>query len=208
MPGRGAFLIPRTHPDKFLFAFSSLTTSRGIYSHTPGQNRIDTVQAPQARIDSTVVEDLWATSADGTRVPYHVVRRTDVDATRPQPTLIYGYGGSELGADWWQGGHLTNKQNSFSDLYAIAEQLIAARRCTPQLLAVTGMSNGGLLAGVAATQRPELWAAVVPRVPILDLIGACRDPYGRMGVQMDYANVDEPEEVRRLARMPNGLLSQ
>ena len=240
LPGRGAFLsgamyplldvIPRNHPDKLLFAFSSLTTSLGIYSHTPGQNRIETVQAPQARIDNAVVEDLWATSADGTRVPYHVVRRADVDATRPQPTLIYGYGGfnillapqfpgpmaafvaaggvfvhahlrggSELGADWWQGGRLTNKQNCFFDLYAIAEDLIAARRCTPQLLAVTGMSNGGLLAGVAATQRPELWAAVVPRVPILDLIGACRDPYGRMANLMDYANVDEPEEVRRLA---------
>jgi prolyl oligopeptidase len=55
------------------------------------------------------------------------------------------------------------------------------------------------MAGVALTQRPDLWAVVVPRVPILDLIGACRDRYGRMVIREELADVERPEEVRRLA---------
>jgi prolyl oligopeptidase len=96
---------------------------------------------------------------------------------------------------------MRNKHNCYEDLYAIAEDLIASGRCTPQTLALTGGSNGGLMAGVAITERPELWQAVVPRVPLLDLIGACRDPYTRMAIEMDYSeNVDDPDEVRRLAK--------
>ena len=55
------------------------------------------------------------------------------------------------------------------------------------------------MAGVAIAQRPDLWAVVVPRVPIVDLIGACREPYGRMGVTLEYANVEDPLDVQRLA---------
>lgn len=238
LPGRGAIselsfpmsnLVPKGHPDQFVFAFSSLTVSPGIYSHTPEQEGLETLQAPRVRLEDAIVEDHWATSADGTRVPYHLVRCVKVEATQPQPTLIYAYGGfnapfvpqfpgpmaafvaaggvfvhahlrggGELGREWWQGGRMTNKQNCFEDLYAIAEDLIATKRCTPQTLAVTGGSNGGLVSGVAATQRPDLWKVVVPRVPILDLIGACRDSYGRMAVMMEYANVAETDEVLRL----------
>jgi prolyl oligopeptidase len=108
-------------------------------------------------------------------------------------------GGGEFGLNWWQGGRMVNKQNCYHDLYAVAEELIAANRCTPQTLAVTGLSNGGLMAGVAVTQRPDLWKVVVPRVPILDLIGSCRDPYDRWVMMLEYANVEDPDEVRRLA---------
>lgn len=240
MPGRGAVgaellypglsTLPIGHPEKFLFAFSSLTVSPGIYSHTPGQEGVETLQAPHVRLENTVVEDRWAVSADGTRIPYHLVRRTDVDAGQPQPTLIWAYGGynaplvphfpgpkaafvavggvyvhahlrggGEFGLEWWHGGRLENKQNCYDDLYAVAEDLIAANRCTPKSLAVTGGSAGGLMAGVAVTQRPDLWEAVVPRVPILDLIGGCRFPFSRMNTMKERANVDEPDEVRRLA---------
>ena len=239
LPGPGALielsfpmsnLLPKGHPDQFLFGFSALTVSPGIYSHTPGQDEIEILRAPQVRLENTVVEDRWAVSIDGTRIPYHVVRRTDVSADRPQPTLIHAYGGfnvplvpqfpgpmaafiaargvfvhahlrggGEFGLEWWQGGRLANKQNCYHDLYAIAEDLIAANRCTPRTLAVTGGSNGGLMTGVAATQRPDLWKVVVPRVPWLDLIGTCRDPYGCMCVVMELANIEDPDEVRRLA---------
>jgi prolyl oligopeptidase len=213
-----------------VFGFSSLTVSPGIYSHTPGETRLETLQRPATQLDDTTVEDRWAVSADGTRIPYHIVRRADVSSEQPRPTLIYAYGGynvplvpqfpgamaafvaagglfvhahlrggGEFGLEWWRAGRLDKKQNCFDDLYAIAEALIAGGRSSAQLLAVTGGSNGGLTAGAAATQRPELWAAVVPRVPVLDLIAACRNPYGRMATMMERANVEEPDEVRRLA---------
>jgi len=94
---------------------------------------------------------------------------------------------------------MQRKQNGYDDLFAIAQDLIATGITTNLRLAVTGGSNGGLMAGVALTQRPDLWRVVVPRVPILDLIGGCREPYGRQAVTEELANVDEPSEVRRLA---------
>jgi len=102
LPGRGAIselpfplmnLVPKGHPEKFLFAFSSLTTSAAICCHAPGQRGIDVIAEPQVIIQNAVVEDRWAVSKDGTRIPYHIVRRNDVDANRTQPTLIYAYGG-------------------------------------------------------------------------------------------------------------------
>lgn len=240
LPGRGAMGIgwwysmhgtfPRGHADKFLFTFSSLTDSPGIYCHTPGEGRLEVLQPPAVRLNGVVVEDHWAVSRDGTRIPFHIVRREDVDAALPQPTMIYAYGGfnyplvpqfpgamaavveaggvyvhahlrggSEFGNEWAHLGRQKNKQNCYDDLYAVAEHLIAAGRCTPQTLAFTGRSLGGHLAGVAATQRPDLWKVVVPRVPILDPIGACRDStYGRMAVVMELADPDDAADVRRL----------
>jgi prolyl oligopeptidase len=239
LPGLGAInelpfplmnLIPKGHPGRFLFAFSSLTTSWAICSHSPGAGEIEVLSGPRVRLDEVIVEDRWAVSADGTRIPYHVVRRVEVATDTAQPTLIYAYGGfnvalvpqfpgpmaafiaaggvfvhahlrggAEFGLDWWQGGRLDKKTNCFLDVYAVADALIAAGTCTSKQLALTGGSNGGLMAGVALTQRPELWKVVVPRVPMLDLIGACREPYGRMCVAMEYADVEDPDDVRRLS---------
>ena len=239
LPGRGAVgelpfpimnLVPWGHPDQFLFGFSSLTVSPGIYRHVPAKKQIETLQEPLVRLEDAVVEDHWAVSADGTRIPYHIVRRTDASTTEPQPTLIHAYGGfnvpmvpqfpgpiaafiafggafvhahlrggAEFGLEWWQGGRMHNKHHCYEDLYAVADDLIAARRCMSQSLAVTGGSNGGLMVGVAITQRPDLWAVAIPRAPLLDLIGACREPYGRMCVMMEFANVEAPDEVRRLS---------
>jgi prolyl oligopeptidase len=240
LPGRGAVVSASIYPmldliskgpaDRFLFAFSSLTVSRGIYSHTPGSSSVETLMEPRARLENAMVEDRWAVSADGTRIPYHVVRRADVSAQQPQPTLICAYGafgaawvpqfpgpmaafvaaggvfvhahlrgGGELGADWWHGGRMEKKQNCYDDLFAIAEDLIAAKRTSSALLAVTGESNGGLMAGVALAQRPDLWAVSIPRVAVLDLIGSCRNPYGRWARRLDFGDLGDPVAVRRLA---------
>jgi prolyl oligopeptidase len=238
LPGRGALAepgfpllnaVPRGHPEEFVFAFSSFTESWGTYRHLPGESAVETLAEPGARIEA-LVEDLWATSADGTRVPYHLVRRPDVPADVPRPTLIYAYGGynrsltpqfpramaalveaggvfvhghirggGEFGRDWWRGGNMRNKANGYADLFAIAEDLIARGRTSPDRLAVTGGSNGGHMAGVAVTRRPDLWCAAVPRVPVLDLVGACRHPYGRAAIAADIADPGDPEDVACLA---------
>jgi prolyl oligopeptidase len=93
---------------------------------------------------------------------------------------------------------MRNKQNCYEDLFAIAEDLVARGWSATDRLAVTGGSNGGLLSGVAITQRPDLWRVVVPRVPILDLIGACRSNYGRAAVAMELGDPDDPADVERL----------
>ncbi len=79
-------------------------------------------------------------------------------------------GGGEFGEAWHQAGMLGNKQNVYDDLYAIAEHLIAKGYTSPNHLSVLGGSNGGLLTGVAAIQRPDLWAGLVSAVPLLDML--------------------------------------
>ena len=86
-------LYPLGAPDEFVFGFSSLVESWGIYRHRPGRAEFETLIAPAIRIDGAVVEDHWAISADGTRIPYHTVRLATVDRRQPQPALLYAYGG-------------------------------------------------------------------------------------------------------------------
>ncbi len=79
-------------------------------------------------------------------------------------------GGQEYGEDWHKAGMLGNKQNVFNDLYAVAEKLIAEKYTSTPHLAVMGGSNGGLLTGVAVTQRPDLWSCAISAVPLLDML--------------------------------------
>jgi prolyl oligopeptidase len=79
-------------------------------------------------------------------------------------------GGAEFGEDWHRAGMLDKKQNVFDDFIAAAEYLIAQKYTDKEHLAIRGGSNGGLLVGVALTQRPDLFRAVVCAVPLLDML--------------------------------------
>lgn len=108
--------------------------------------------------------------------------------------LVLGHlrGGGEFGPDWWTEGRLKLKQNSFNDVYAIAEDLIARGVTTPAMLGVTGGSNGGVMACATAVQRPDLFRASVPQVPITDALGRRRDAI-TMNSTLDYGDPDDPE---------------
>jgi oligopeptidase B len=80
-------------------------------------------------------------------------------------------GGGEFGRRWWEGGRLLSKWNTFTDFIACAEHLIAQGYTAPDRLFARGGSAGGLLMGVVATQRPDLFQAVHAEVPSVDLIG-------------------------------------
>lgn len=240
LPGKGTVedatnhiqkLNPKGHPEQYLFGFSSLTESWGVYRYHFDTNQVETLLAPEVKLENTIVEGHWAVSSDGTRIPYHSVYLKSVDVSKPQPTLMYAYGGynyanipkfpgamaafieaggvyvhchlrggSEFGREWWEGGRMRNKQNCFDDVYAIAEDLIQSGRTTSQLLAINGRSNGGLMSGVVLTQRPDLWKAVVPQVPVLDLIGALRHPYGRDAIEIEYADPNNAEELKAMLK--------
>jgi prolyl oligopeptidase len=79
-------------------------------------------------------------------------------------------GGGEYGEAWHRAGMQANKQNVFDDFYACAEWLIANKYTSPARLAIEGGSNGGLLTGVASMQRPDLFAAAIVGVPLLDML--------------------------------------
>ncbi len=78
-------------------------------------------------------------------------------------------GGGEFGPGWHQAAILKNKQRSYDDFAAVAQDLIATRVTSAKQLGMQGGSNGGLLVGAVMLQRPELFNAVVCQVPLLDM---------------------------------------
>jgi prolyl oligopeptidase len=106
-------------------------------------------------------------------------------------------GGGEFGEDWHRAGMRDKKQNTFDDFIAAAEWLMAQGYTSRDRLAITGGSNGGLLTGAAVTQRPELFAAVVSRYPLLDMVRYHKFLVARFWVP-EYGSAESPDEFRVL----------
>ena len=106
-------------------------------------------------------------------------------------------GGGEYGRAWHEAGMKTHKQNVFDDFIGGAEYLIAQNWTSPKRLAVYGRSNGGLLIGAVTEQRPDLFAAVVPQVGVMDML-RFRDFTVGKGWESDYGSVDNADEFHAL----------
>lgn len=78
-------------------------------------------------------------------------------------------GGGEYGPLWHQAAIKGNRQRAYDDFAAVAEDVILRKVTRPKKPGIMGSSNGGLLVGVLMTQRPDLFGAVVCKVPLLDM---------------------------------------
>jgi prolyl oligopeptidase len=102
-------------------------------------------------------------------------------------------GGGEYGPAWHLQAQRENRQRSYDDFYAVAEDVIARKITSPLHLGIRGGSGGGLLVGMLFTQRPELFNAVVCQVPLLDMYRFDKLLAGASWVE-EYGDPDTPED--------------
>ena len=177
-------------------------------------------------LNRIAVEQRFYKSKDGTRIPMFIVRRKDVTAPAPTLLYAYGgyglvelptfsaerlawveqggvfaiayiRGGGEYGKAWHDAGRRQNKQNVFDDFIAAGEYLKAQGITSQDGLAIQGASNGGLLIGAVVNQRPDLFAAALPQVGVMDMLRFDQftagklwaDEYGSVAKEADFRNL-------------------
>lgn len=233
LPGLGNVSIADTNrnSDTWLFSYTDFLTPSSLYL-VEGDAAPVRVKTSPEWFDSTGMrtEQLEATSADGTVIPYFVVYPADFTADGTAPTLLYGYGGfeqpmlpsysgivgsswlarggvyvlanirggGEFGPAWHQAAIRENRQRAFDDFIAVAEDLVERGITSPANLGIMGGSNGGLLVGAVMVQRPELFAAVVCQVPVLDMRRYHKLLAGASWMG-EWGNPDDPDDWAYLA---------
>ncbi len=217
--------------DTAFVTVESMLTPPTLYA-VPSEGEAIAIASEPAQFDASkfTVEQKFATSKDGTKVPYYLVRPKD--AQGPLPTLIHAYGGfraaqtpkyltaepyrsgplglfwvesgnayalanirggGEYGPRWHEDALREKRQNSFDDFHAVADDLVASRLTTPGHIAASGRSNGGVLVGAVANQRPDLYGAIISGSPLIDMRRYNKLLAGASWMA-EYGNPDVPED--------------
>ncbi|MEY4224565.1 MAG: hypothetical protein RIS33_1499 [Actinomycetota bacterium] len=199
---------PEWNTEWVRFATESLVSPATVWEHNiDTAERVMLKRAPTPNVDLARYESTrhWATAADGTLVPYDVVRLAGSSTAGPAVVYAYGSyeasmppwfsvarlslvdrgwtwilahprGGGEMGRQWYLDGKLLNKRNTFDDTNAVADDAVRRGLADGARLAVRGGSAGGLLVGACINLRPELWSAAVAEVPFVDVVTTMSDP--------------------------------
>ncbi|QXQ14302.1 prolyl oligopeptidase family serine peptidase [Skermania piniformis] len=216
-------LDPLDGGDEYMLTSSGYTTPPSLLAGTIGTPTTLLLKQEQSYFDADglITEQFFATSDDGTQVPYFVIRRPGASG----PTMLSGYGGFEVsrtpgysgssGIGWLERGGIVAIANIrgggeygpqwhtqtlkagrhlvYEDFAAVARNLVDRGITTPKQLGAVGGSNGGLLMGVMLTHYPELFGALVAQVPLLDMQRYHLLLAGASWVA-EYGNPDDPEE--------------
>jgi prolyl oligopeptidase len=109
-------------------------------------------------------------------------------------------GGGELGEQWHMDGFKTTKPNTWKDLIACAEFLVSKGYTSAQKIAINGGSAGGILIGRAMTERPELFAAAIPEVGMMNALRSENTPNGPVNAP-EFGTVKDSAECMALMEM-------
>jgi prolyl oligopeptidase len=194
--------------------FDARDSTVSTWATAPGQVRVPAVEAQQvsySSADGTLVRMLVISGPGSLAGPRPAILYGyggfDISLTPAYSPNVLAWvaaggvyavanlrGGSEEGEEWHRAGMLDRKQNVFDDFHAAAETLIRDGWTTPEQLAISGGSNGGLLVGAALTQRPSLYAAVICSAPLLDMVR-----YERFGLgqtwNVEYGSASDAEQL-------------
>jgi prolyl oligopeptidase len=117
---------------------------------------------------------------------------------------VYAYahvrGGGAFGTEWHQAGQKANKPNTWRDGIDVAQWLVAQKFTSPSRLAIFGGSAGGIFVGMAINERPDLFAAAVPSVPVMDMVRTELDPNGLANIP-EFGTVKDAAGFRALLAM-------
>ncbi|NJO70187.1 MAG: S9 family peptidase [Bacteroidetes bacterium] len=232
-PGFGSIYVvssENTSNDYFFLYTSTISPSTLYYGQT---DKLTKTKQERNYFDASnlKVEQYWATSKDGTKIPYFITFNKNMVLNGKNPVIIDAYGGfnisskpdyDKLGGMAWleQGGvsvianirgggefgpswHLSaikdKRQNAYDDYFAVAEDLIKRNITSPAHLGIFGWSNGGLLTGVAFTQRPDLYKAAIIGAPLLDMKRYSKLLAGASWMA-EYGDPDKPEDWEYLKK--------
>jgi len=180
--------------------------------------------------EDLVSEEVEVPGHDGTMVPLSIVYKKGIPLDGSNSCILEGYGaygysinpsfsilysvaargvvlafahargGSEKGEAWYKAGYKSTKPNTWKDFISCAEYLVKKEYTSPQKLAGTGTSAGGILISRAITERPDLFAAAVCNVGDAD---AMRSEFGTDGPanSREYGSVKDPMECEALYEM-------
>ncbi|HZI19335.1 MAG TPA: S9 family peptidase [Pyrinomonadaceae bacterium] len=214
--------------DRLRYAYQSFTTPPSTYDYDVRARRSELLKQQPVLGDFDpkryASERVYATAADGTRIPISLVYRKDLKRDGKSPLLLYGYGsygissnvsfnsnrlslidrgvayavahirgGGDLGKPWYDDGKLAKKMNTFTDFIAAAEHLVKEKYTSPDRLAATGGSAGGLLMGAVSNLRPDLFRVILSYVPFVDVMNTMLDASLPLTIQ-EYLEWGNPND--------------
>ena len=229
-PNTNTVIVAADDTGDEIFLDSSGFTAPSRLLHGAVEGPLEQIKSAPAFFDADgmTVAQHFATSKDGTLVPYFVVRPRD--ATGPGPTLLGGYGGFEVartpgydgvlgrlwlarggtfvlanirgggeyGPSWHTQAMRAGRHLVAEDFASVATDLVDRGITTVQQLGAQGGSNGGLLMGIMLTKYPELFGALVCQVPLLDMRRFHLLLAGASWVA-EYGDPDNPDDWKFIA---------
>jgi oligopeptidase B len=196
--------------DKFRYRYTSFITPNSVYDYDVKTGESTLLKRTEVlggyEPAKYTVERVYATAADGVKVPISLLYLKTLKKDGTAPIFLYAYGsygiptnagfssnvfslvdrgvvyaiahirgGGDLGKPWHDDGKMMKKRNTFTDFISSAEYLVAQKYGTKDKLVIMGGSAGGLLMGAVTNMRPDLFHAVISKVPFVDVINTMLD---------------------------------